>query len=127
FRLDIERTRTLTAEWLRKQRSRLSVTRFAEGMIRIVNANMEKAIRVVSIDKGFDTRDFSLVAFGGAGAMHACDLADALEMPRVVVPAMPGALSALGILMSDVIKDYSRTLLWRCESELPTQKLDSEF
>jgi len=74
--------------------------------------DMEKAIRVVSIDKGFDTRDFSLVAFGGAGAMHACELAAALEMPRVIVPGMPGALSALGILMSNVVKDYSLTLLW---------------
>ncbi len=127
FELDVDRTERLTAEWLRKQKSNLSVTRFAEGVVRIVNANMEKAIRVVSIDKGFDTRDFSLVAFGGAGAMHACDLAAALEMPRVIVPVLPGALSALGILMSDVVKDYSRTLLWPCVGKLPTKKLDAEF
>ena len=127
FELDVERTRKLTAEWLGKQKSKLSVKRFAEGVVRIVNANMEKAIRVVSIDKGFDTRDFSLVAFGGAGAMHACQLAAALEMPRVIVPVLPGALSALGILMSDVVKDYSRTLLWDCDDALPAQKLDKEF
>lgn len=127
FELDAERTRRLTAAWLRKQKSSLSVQRFAEGMVRIVNANMEKAIRVVSIDKGFDTRDFSLVAFGGAGAMHACELASALEMPRVIVPTLPGALSALGILMSNVVKDYSRTLLWRADIELPTKALDGEF
>jgi N-methylhydantoinase A len=127
FELDVERTKKLTAEWLRRQKSKLSVMHFAEGVVRIVNANMEKAIRVVSIDKGFDTRDFSLVAFGGAGAMHACELAAALEMPRVIVPALPGALSAVGILMSDVVKDYSRTLLWGCEKELSTPTLEGEF
>jgi N-methylhydantoinase A len=74
---------------------------------------MEKAIRVVSIERGYDPRQFSLVAFGGAGAMHACDLAQALRIPRVIVPAYPGALSALGILISDVVKDHSRTVLLR--------------
>jgi N-methylhydantoinase A len=127
FQLDLERTRNLTAQWLKKQRSNLSVTRFAEGVVRIVNANMEKAIRVVSIDKGFDTRDFSLVAFGGAGAMHSCELAGALEIPRVIVPAMPGALSALGILMSNVAKDYSRTLLLASDAQLPMTRLNKEF
>ena len=74
---------------------------------------MEKAIRVVSIERGRDPRDFALVAFGGAGGLHACALAEALSIPHVIVPALPGALSALGILVSDVVKDYSRTVLWR--------------
>jgi N-methylhydantoinase A len=82
---------------------------------------------VVSVEKGFDTRDFSLVAFGGAGAMHACELACTLEIPRVIVPAMPGALSAVGILMSDIVKDYSRTVLLDVEKSLPMAKLESEF
>ncbi|MGC2743611.1 MAG: hydantoinase/oxoprolinase family protein, partial [Candidatus Angelobacter sp.] len=86
---------------------------FAAGVVRVVNANMEKAIRVVSIERGHDPRQFSLVAFGGAGAMHACELAHALRIPRVIVPAYPGALSALGILISDVVKDHSRTILLR--------------
>jgi N-methylhydantoinase A len=64
----------------------------------VVNATMEKAIRVVSIERGRDPRDFALVAFGGAGGLHACALAEALSIPRVIVPALPGALSALGIL-----------------------------
>jgi N-methylhydantoinase A len=81
--------------------------------VRVVNGNMEKAIRVVSIERGHDPRQFSLVAFGGAGAMHACELAHALRVPRVIVPAYPGALSALGILISDVVKDHSRTVLLR--------------
>jgi N-methylhydantoinase A len=127
IQLDIERTRKLTTEWLRESGSKLSLMDFAEGVVRVVNANMEKAIRVVSIEKGFDTRDFNLVAFGGAGAMHACELAATLEIPRVIVPAMPGALSAVGILLSDIVKDYSRTVLLQAENHLPTSKLDAEF
>ena len=78
---------------------------------------MEKAIRVVSIERGRDPRHFALVAFGGAGGLHACALAEALSIPHVIVPALPGALSALGILDSDVVKDYSRTVLWRVDRE----------
>jgi N-methylhydantoinase A len=88
---------------------------------------MEKAIRVVSVERGYDPRDFTLVAFGGAGGLHACDLASALGIPRVVIPAMPGALSAYGILVSDVVKDYSRTVLWPVAGKLPSEQLDAEF
>ncbi|HMK22952.1 MAG TPA: hydantoinase/oxoprolinase family protein, partial [Terriglobales bacterium] len=127
FQLDLERTRRVTAEWLKKQNSSLSLEAFAAGMIRVVNATMEKAIRVVSIERGHDPRRFALVAFGGAGGLHACELAGALGISRVLVPANPGALSALGILVSDVIKDYSRTVLWRTSSALPMAKLEIEF
>src|SRR5262249_23032076 len=113
FRLDLERTRRLTEEWLKRNGARLSLEEFAAGGIRGVNANMEKAVRVVSIERGHDPRRFTLVAFGGAGAMHACELAASLRIPRVLVPAYPGALSALGILISDVVKDHSRTVLLR--------------
>jgi len=113
FRLHLARTRRLTEAWLRRSKQRMSLERFAAGVIRVVNATMEKAIRVVSIERGYDPRDFSLVAFGGAGAMHACELAAALGIPRVIVPQYPGALSAFGILVSDVVKDYSRTVLLR--------------
>ncbi len=88
---------------------------------------MEKAIRVVSIERGYDPREFSLVAFGGAGGLHACELAEALSIPRVIVPALPGALSAYGILVSDVVRDYSRTVLWRALDKLPGARLDREF
>ena len=88
---------------------------------------MEKAIRVVSIERGYDPRHFALVAFGGAGGLHACELAQSLGIPRVIVPALPGALSAFGILVSDVIKDYSRTVLWRATADLPMSKLKREF
>jgi N-methylhydantoinase A len=127
FRLDVEHTRRVVAEWLRKQSSGLSVERFAAGVVRVVNATMEKAIRVVSIERGYDPRDFTLVAFGGAGGLHACELAEALGIPRVIVPALPGALSAFGILVSDVVRVYSRTVLWRALDKLPGQQLDQEF
>jgi N-methylhydantoinase A len=127
FRLDVERARRLVREWLQRHGSRLTLEQFAAGAIRVVNATMEKAIRVVSIERGYDPRDFTLVAFGGAGGLHACELAEALGIPRVIVPALPGALSAFGILVSDVVKDYSRTVLWRVSGTLPSQRLDREF
>ena len=127
FKLDLQRTRTITQSWLKKQKSRLTLEQFADGMIRVVNATMEKAIRVVSVERGRDPRDYALVAFGGAGGLHACALAEALGIPQVIVPALPGALSALGILASDVVKDYSRTVLWRVSGEIPHERLKQEF
>ena len=113
FTLDLERAQRITSEWLKKQGSRLSLEQFSAGIVRVVNANMERALRVVSIERGYDPREFALVAFGGAGGLHACELAEALAIPTVMIPARPGALSAFGILVSDVVKDYSRTVLWR--------------
>jgi N-methylhydantoinase A len=113
FTLDVERARRITLEWLKKQDSHLSLEQFSAGVVRVVNANMERALRVVSIERGYDPREFVLVAFGGAGGLHACELAESLAIPTVMIPARPGALSAFGILVSDVVKDYSRTLLWR--------------
>lgn len=135
FQLDLERTQRIAKQWLKAQNSRLSLEEFAAGVVRVVNANMEKAIRVVSIERGHDPRRFSLVAFGGAGAMHACELAASLRIPRVIVPAYPGALSALGILISDVVKDHSRTVLLHVppsgnqhrKSALPGAQLDRVF
>jgi N-methylhydantoinase A len=83
----------------------------ALGVVRVVNAGMERALRVVSVERGFDTREFTLVSFGGAGGLHAVALAEGLKIPRVLVPARPGALSALGALQSDVIRDASRTVM----------------
>jgi N-methylhydantoinase A len=72
---------------------------------------MEAALRVVSVERGQDPRLFTLVSFGGGGGLHVCDLAAALRIPRVVVPRSPGTLSALGVLLGDVVKDYSRTVM----------------
>ena len=137
FTLDVERARRITLEWLKKQgsRSHLSLEQFCAGVVRVMNANMERALRVVSIERGYDPREFALVAFGGAGGLHACELAEAMAIPTVVIPARPGALSAFGILVSDVVKDYSRTLLWRFAGRLrqevgqalPQARLEKEF
>ncbi len=88
-----------------------SAEEFAAGILRVVETNMERAIRVVSVERGNDPRDFALVAFGGGGPLHACAVARALRIPTVLVPAMPGALSALGILLADAVRDYSRTVM----------------
>jgi len=127
FALDVERTRAITAEWLKLQPSRLTLEQFAEGVIRVVNANMERALRVVSIERGYDPRDFTLVAFGGAGGVHACELAGTLGIPRVMIPTMPGALSAYGILVSDIVKDYSRTVLLRMGAKPPMTSITQQF
>jgi N-methylhydantoinase A/oxoprolinase/acetone carboxylase beta subunit len=109
MRLDAERARRAAREL--SAEAGLSEKALAEGIVRVANANMERAIRVVSVERGFDPRDFALVAFGGAGGMHACDLAAALEIGTVVVPRHAGVLSALGMLLADVARDYSRSVL----------------
>ncbi len=88
-----------------------SIEEFASGILRVVETHMERAIRVVSVERGHDPRDFVLVAFGGGGPLHACSLARALRIPTVLVPVMPGALSAVGILLADSVRDYSRTVM----------------
>ena len=93
----------------------------AQGIIDIANANMEKAVRVISIERGFDPRDFALFSFGGAGGLHAADMADHLRMKGVVVPAKAGVLSALGLLLADAVKDYSRAILRTTEDIRPEE------
>jgi len=106
--LDGERTRRM----MREQKGSLAtVEDFAAGIVRVVETPMEKAIRVISVERGHDPRDFTLVAFGGGGPLHACSLARALRIPRVLVPALPGALSAVGILLADTVRDFSRTVM----------------
>jgi N-methylhydantoinase A len=80
----------------------VSLLRAADGIVRVVNVKMGQAIRAISTERGFDLRDFTLVPFGGAGPLHACQIALDLGIPRVLVPPAPGATSALGLLMSDV-------------------------
>ncbi len=113
FRLDLVRAR----RYMNRERGPMpSAEAFAQGIVDVANAVMEKAIRVISVERGHDPRDYTLVAFGGAGALHACELAAALEIPRVLVPCFPGALSALGILRADVTKDLSRTVRLEIQS-----------
>jgi N-methylhydantoinase A/oxoprolinase/acetone carboxylase beta subunit len=88
---------------------RLKLTRVAaaEGILRVANANMERAIRLVSVERGYDPRDFALVAFGGCGGLHACEIARELGIRTVLVPEHAGALSALGMLIADRVRDYA--------------------
>jgi N-methylhydantoinase A len=98
----------------------------ALGVVRVVNATMERAIRTISLERGYDPRRFTLVAFGGAGPAHACELAQELGIPRVLVPPHPGILSALGVGIADIVRDYSRTVMMR-GADMSKDRLDSGF
>jgi N-methylhydantoinase A len=87
------------------------VERTAAGIVALVDAEMAKVLRIVSVERGLDPRDFVLMAFGGGGPMHACALADDLGMRRVVIPRYPGLFSALGLLAADVRATFSRSLV----------------
>ncbi len=111
------------------RRSREAIERLAAGMradsrqaalgiVRIANAVMERALRTVSLERGHDPRDFTLVAFGGAGPQHACELAAGLGIERVLVPRHAGVLSAMGVAIAEVVKDYSRTVMARSSAEM---------
>ena len=87
----------------------------ADGILKVANAAMERAIKVISVERGFDTRDFTLVSFGGAGGLHAAFMAENLGIRTVLIPPNGGLLSAYGMLFADVVKDYSQTVLWQFE------------
>jgi len=106
MRLDVERAREALRERIAEPLG-LSVEEAAEGVLRIANANMVQAIRLVTVERGFDPRELSLVAFGGAGPLHAVDLALELQMPEVIVPPYPGVTSAMGLLYVDPLDDFS--------------------
>jgi N-methylhydantoinase A len=90
----------------------------AKGVIDVVNAHMERALRVVSSEKGYDPGDFNMLSFGGAGGLHACDLARRVGIPVVIVPPLASTLSAFGMLTADVIKDYSTTVMFPGDIEI---------
>ena len=87
----------------------LSKEEVARGIVRVANANMTNALRLVSTNKGYDPRDFALMAFGGGGAMHAVALAEELKVPKVIVPVNSSVFSALGMLLADLRRDYIQT------------------
>jgi N-methylhydantoinase A/oxoprolinase/acetone carboxylase beta subunit len=122
--LDIERARQVAVDLGR--RVGLDEPALAEGVIRIANANMERAIRVVSVQRGLDPRAFALLAFGGAGGMHACAIAGTLGIGTVIVPRHAGVLSALGMLLADAIKDHALTIL-RPGDTIDGAELDALF
>ncbi len=92
-------------------RAGLPPQRLAEGVLEVAEATMAGALRVVSVQRGEDPREFTLLPFGGAGGLHACALAEQLQMRRILIPANPGLLSAVGLVLADVIRDYSRSVL----------------
>ena len=94
----------------------LSAEAAAQGVIDIANSSIDRALRRVSVARGHDPRDFALMAFGGAGPLHACAVAEGLEMTRVLIPRYPGVLCALGLLAADVMRDYSHTILVRVDA-----------
>jgi N-methylhydantoinase A len=83
----------------------------ALGVIEVANTHMERALRIISVERGHDPREFTLLSFGGAGGLHATDLARRLSIPYVIIPCMAATLSAFGMLVADVIKDYSQTIM----------------
>jgi N-methylhydantoinase A/oxoprolinase/acetone carboxylase beta subunit len=109
MRLDVDRCR----QFLERFAGRLGVSaeEAARAIVNVANSNMERAIRKVSVERGHDPREFALLSFGGAGGQHACELAERLEIPTVIVPRHAGVLSALGMLVADCVRDYSRSVL----------------
>ena len=96
----------------------------AQGILRVANANMERAIRLVSVERGHDPRDFALVAFGGCGGLHACEIAQELGIQTVLVPDYAGALSALGMLLASHMRDYATGVLNRSDFERAFVRLE---
>jgi N-methylhydantoinase A len=95
----------------------LDAVRAAEGVVRVANANMERAIRAVSIERGYDPREFALVAFGGCGGLHACEIAAEMGIRTVLAPENAGVLSALGMLLAPRARDYAAGVLGRAHIE----------
>ncbi len=106
--------------------AKMTPVELAKGILEIANVNMERAIRVISVEKGFNPAEFTLFSFGGAGGMHAAFLAENLSISKVFIPKNPGILSAFGMLMADIIKDYSLTIMFQ-ESEASYNSIHSKF
>ncbi|MCC0013721.1 MAG: hydantoinase/oxoprolinase family protein [Rhodobiaceae bacterium] len=88
----------------------LGLEQTAQGIISLATANMAKAIRLISVQRGYDPRDYALMAFGGGGPLHAARLAQELDMSQIIIPTTPGTLCALGLLMTDLAADFAKTL-----------------
>jgi N-methylhydantoinase A/oxoprolinase/acetone carboxylase beta subunit len=122
MQLDVKRAEVALQAFARQ--CTMDPLRLAEGMVTVANATMEKAIRVISVERGYDPREFCLVSFGGAGGLHACALARSLSIPCVLVPPHAGLLSAYGMLVADVVKDYSKTIL-RPTTSIPFEEIEA--
>lgn len=114
--LDSDKIRTHIEEFA--ERLGVPPLQAADGILKVANAAMERAIKVISVERGFDTRDFTLVSFGGAGGLHAAFMAENLGIKTVLIPPNGGLLSAYGMLFADVVKDYSQTVLWQLGKDI---------
>ncbi len=124
FLIDAARSRA-AVETLAQQLKR-SVDETAEGIVALVDAQMAKVLRIVTVERGLDPRAFTLIAFGGNGPLHACALADDIGIARIVVPARPGLFSAIGLLHADLRAAHERPLL-RATNDLRSDDLDAAF
>ncbi len=118
--VDLERARAAIEREIAKPLG-LGVIEAAAGIVDVVNAGMAGALRIVSVERGHDPREFTLVAFGGAGPVHAARLAEELDIPRVLVPPIPGGFSALGLVATDVRRDYVRTFYAPLNAAAPAE------
>jgi N-methylhydantoinase A len=123
MKLDVERARTAIKTHVADPLG-MSVEEAASGIIRVVNANMVRGISTSSVKRGYDVREFSLLPYGGAGPLHAVELAQDMDMRRVIVPPYPGTFSALGVLVADTRYDYVATLA-RSESEITPEEFEA--
>jgi N-methylhydantoinase A len=130
FKLDKKRSQKaiekLAAEMSRAAGRKVTIVAAAQGVLDVVDTNMERALRHISVERGHDPCDFTLVPFGGAGGLHAVALARALQIPTVLVPFAPGALSAIGVVSADVVKEQSRTVMWEAGAGV-AKKIDRVF
>ena len=99
----------------------------AEGVLAVADSAMERALRVISVERGYDPVDFALVAFGGAGGLHAADLAGRLGVTHALVPPLPGLLSAYGMLAADVTRETSRTVLISTDTPSSEERIEEAF
>jgi N-methylhydantoinase A len=111
MRLDGEAAQAALAQVAGQLGVDTAVSSTAWAILQLANAHMERAIRHISVERGHDPRHFTLLPFGGAGPLHACELASNLGIPRVLIPPLPGVLSALGMLVAHPTKDYAQTIL----------------
>jgi len=123
MKLDLERCRSSIVALARH--AGLSPTRLAEGVLEVAEETMAAALRVVSVQRGYDPREFTLLPFGGAGGLHACALAEKLGIGKILLPIHPGLLSAVGMVLAEVIRDYSRSVLW--SGEVAAEVIDTAF
>ena len=123
MKLDVGRSRAALEPLGRTLR--LDSERMAEGVVRVADVQMARALRKVSVERGHDPRRFCLLAFGGGGPLHACALAEEVGIPEVLIPRYPGILSALGMVLSDIGKEYSRTVMRPLDG--PLDDLDGLF